>query len=365
MTGTVCYKALWELMALLALAEFSSCEFLVKTAYSPTDLRIMDPGRLGQLHINWTVPPILRSVTDCFVRFQLEYNNTYENRSQIVRIRERSYSAQFDLEKDNHVKVQILISGSCVNSSTEVQSPPVEAVLNAQRKGIPGSKINDSNCVFYNWEYMECIWNKGRVQHPDYQYRLYYWHKGMEQAEECPQYIASKGKKIGCRFNRQFLMDFTEFNICINGSAEGHPLQPAYFTKQIQNLVKPSAITTLSLESLSNGQLSLKWSPSVGRVPHQCLEFEVESGPAGDGDLMQKNITRESSILISRLHEHMPFCLRVRCRVNHFCADSHFWSEWSSSLCLPAEPGLPHILESDDTASGFSDGLESDGESQT
>lgn len=52
--------------------------------------------------------------------------------------------------------------------------------------------------------------------------------------------------------------------------------------------VKPSAITTLSLESLSNGQLSLKWSPSVGRVPHQCLEFEVESGPAGDGDLMVK-----------------------------------------------------------------------------
>uniref|UniRef100_A0A3B3TEF1 Interleukin-13 receptor subunit alpha-2-like n=1 Tax=Paramormyrops kingsleyae TaxID=1676925 RepID=A0A3B3TEF1_9TELE len=283
--------------------------------YSPTDLRIMDPGRLGQLHINWTVPPILRSVTDCFV------------------LRILSYSAQFDLEKDNHVKVQILISGSCVNSSTEVQSPPRSFLVHVYPTGIPGSKINDSNCVFYNWEYMECIWDKGRVQHPDYQYRLYYWHKGMEQAEECPQYIASKGKKIGCRFNRQFLMDFTEFNICINGSAEGHPLQPAYFTKQIQNLVKPSAITTLSLESLSNGQLSLKWSPSVGRVPHQCLEFEVESGPAGDGDLM--NITRESSILISRLHEHMPFCLRVRCRVNHFCADSHFWSEWSSSLCLP------------------------------
>lgn len=31
MTGTVCYKVLWEMIALLALAEFSSCEFPVKT----------------------------------------------------------------------------------------------------------------------------------------------------------------------------------------------------------------------------------------------------------------------------------------------------------------------------------------------
>lgn len=52
---------------------------LLATVDPPEDLVILDPGYLGRLEITWSPPASLINVTDCSVRYQLEYFDTYLN----------------------------------------------------------------------------------------------------------------------------------------------------------------------------------------------------------------------------------------------------------------------------------------------
>uniref|UniRef100_A0A8C9TTR7 Interleukin 13 receptor, alpha 2 n=1 Tax=Scleropages formosus TaxID=113540 RepID=A0A8C9TTR7_SCLFO len=303
-----------------------------KISDPPAELKILDPGYLGHLYINWTLPASLRNLNNCFVRFQLQYFDTSENRLKVVRTTEHSYSAYFNLEKDAHVRVETLISGPCVNGSDELRSMSSEAVLRAHSRGLHGSKIEDLTCVFYNGEYMDCIWTKKNTKPPHSHYHLYFWHQGMEQAQECPQYIELHRERTGCRLYWPLLLEFTEFNICVNGSAMGLPLQAAYFILQVQNQVKPAPVKALNLEPTMDGQFLLEWAPPEGRVPGHCLEFEVES-VAGDTEVIfvgRPLLGRFTTVP----NQCTSVCLRVRGRVHHFCADRSFWSEWSQALFL-------------------------------
>ncbi|XP_035289679.1 interleukin-13 receptor subunit alpha-2-like isoform X3 [Anguilla anguilla] len=300
------------------------------TVLPPADVQVIDPGYLGQLLIRWTLPSNLENPINCSIRFQLQYFNAYEDRWTTIRTTHLSYSAQFDLEKDVHVRVHTLLRGPCVNGS-EVQSPGAEVVLKPPDKGSIGSKIKSLSCVFYRREFLECTWESGEVELDHPIYHLFYWHREMAKTVECPKYIYSNGAtRTGCSFPVDSLLEFTEFNICVNGSSAEGPLRPAYFTLQIQNLVKPAAIEILSLEAQPNGLFHLEWTPSEGKIPGICLEYEVESTQ----NAMQRNITTETAFTSLSMDPSRTNCFRVRSRVHQFCADSGFWSEWSRPSCL-------------------------------
>ncbi|KAG7484750.1 hypothetical protein MATL_G00053320 [Megalops atlanticus] len=339
---TMKYEGMMELSAMLALL-LTWSQFIASygiTVDPPVNLEMTDPGHLGHLHIHWTLPASLENLTDCLVRFQLQFFNTYEDTWVTIRTTQLSYSAQFDLEKDARVRVSTLLRGPCVNGS-EVYSLPVEAVLKPLRKGSMGSKVKGLSCIFYQKEYMECTWEKGDKEPPHPQYNLFFWHRGMQQAMECPEYMHFHGARTGCSFNWDSLMEFTDFNICVNGSSFHRPIRPAYFTLQIQNHVKPAAIKTLNLETLPSGHLHLEWASSKGKISDICLEYEVESRHKGlFGELLQRNITRETTLTFLSMDQGGSHCFRVRSRVHQFCADSSFWSEWSQPSCLPVD--APH-----------------------
>ncbi|KAL4622939.1 interleukin-13 receptor subunit alpha-2-like [Arapaima gigas] len=334
-TGRMQCETQWKLM--VSLLEFCCCLVLVNTVTvdPPAELKILDPGYLGHLYINWTLPASLQNLNNCSVRFQLEYFDTYENRWRVVRTREQSYSAHFSLEKDACVHVETLVSGSCVNSSGELHSASAEAVLPARLGGLHGSKIDHLQCVFHNGEFMDCIWTKNNIKPLRCCYHLYYWHRGMPQAQECPEYLESHGERIGCRLYQPALLQFAEFNICVNGSASGLPLQAAYFSLQVQNQVKPAAVKALRAEATEDSQFLLEWMLPEGGIPQICLEFEVESVLGGTEGPKERNMTRLQSFVVSRPRLCTSVCLRVRSRVHKFCADRSFWSEWSHTICLP------------------------------
>ncbi|KAI1903608.1 hypothetical protein AGOR_G00028950 [Albula goreensis] len=309
------------------------------TVPPPDGLEVVDLEHLGEVLIHWALPVSLQNLTDCSVRFQLQYFDTYEDRWATIRTIHLNYRAQFDLEKDVRVRVFTMLKGSCVDGS-EVLSPGVEAVLKPPNKGSIDSRVENFSCVFYQRELMECSWGKGSDKsiHPDY--HLYYWHRGMEQTLECPDYIHSNGLRTGCSFTWESLQEFTEFNICVNGSSVEGPVRPAYFSLQIQNHVKPAAIETMSLEAQPDGQFHLEWEPPEGRVPDVCLEYEVESGHMDVmEDQLQRNITMDTTLTYISMDQSRTNCFRVRSRMHEFCADTSFWSEWSQPSCLPvSEP---------------------------
>lgn len=57
----------------------------------------------------------------------------------------------------------------------------------------------------------------------------------MQETAECPEYIPSHEHRKGCRFPPVSLLDFSEFNICVNGSSEAGDLEPAFFSLAVQN----------------------------------------------------------------------------------------------------------------------------------
>uniref|UniRef100_A0A3B3QPJ2 Interleukin 13 receptor, alpha 2 n=1 Tax=Paramormyrops kingsleyae TaxID=1676925 RepID=A0A3B3QPJ2_9TELE len=296
----------------------------------PADLRITDPGHLGRLRIGWALPPALKNVARCSVRFQLQYFNTYQDRWTTIRTTHRSFHAQFDLGKEVQVKVFTLLRGPCTNNS-ELLSPPAELVLKPSGGDI-GPKIAGFSCIFHRKEFMECTWNETGDQPGPTQTSLFYWHKNMERALECPGYIFSGAERVGCSFPLDMLLEFSDFNICVNRSSSNRPLQPAYFSLQIQNLVKPSVIETLKLMAHPDGNVTVEWSPPEGRIYHRCLEFEVESLLDG---IMESCITREMNCTFEAPSHSETGCFRVRSRVHMFCADKGFWSDWSLPRCLP------------------------------
>ncbi|KAL4659695.1 interleukin-13 receptor subunit alpha-2-like isoform X1, partial [Arapaima gigas] len=299
----------------------------------PADLRVTDPGHLGLLRISWASPSSLENVTNCSVHFEVQYFDTYEDRWTVIRTTLLEYSANFDLGKDVHVKVQTLLRGPCTENA-ELQSPPAEVLLPPADKGT-GPSISSFNCVFYQKEYMDCRWGERGVELSQVQDHLFYWHSEMGQTMECPEYIQSNGVRRGCRFPEDVLEEFTDFNICVNGSSAAGPLRPSFFTLQIQNHVKPAAIEGLSLDHLPNGNVVVEWSPSRGKIPDHCLEFEVEST---ENNVLHRFITRETTYSSAVEQDWKERCFRVRSRIHQFCADRSFWSEWSHQHCLAGSP---------------------------
>ncbi|XP_030636957.1 interleukin-13 receptor subunit alpha-2 isoform X2 [Chanos chanos] len=299
----------------------------------PTDIHVSDPGHLGHVYIHWTTPASLKNIPECSVRYQLQFYDTYRGDWTGIRTSRLSYSAQFDLMKPIRVRLRTLLRGKCTNG-TEIQSEEVELIQEPDLKGTAGSRITGFNCVYYKWEYMDCTWESGPDQPPHSQLYLYYWHREMGESEECPQYLYSDGVRKGCRFPRQSLLEYSDFNVCVNGSSPANALRPAFFSLQVQMHVKPAVVMSLALTEVSNTTLHLEWTMPEGLVPEHCLEYEVETR-GGDEAKWYTNMTEETTFEVPSVDQSERICCRVRSRVHNLCADIGFWSDWSQPECMP------------------------------
>lgn len=60
-------------------------------------------------------------------------------------------------------------------------------------------------------------------------------HREMDETEECPEYIILNEVRRGCRFPHQSLLEFSQFNMCVNGSSPAGSLRAAFFSLDVQN----------------------------------------------------------------------------------------------------------------------------------
>ncbi|XP_070773377.1 interleukin-13 receptor subunit alpha-2 isoform X1 [Enoplosus armatus] len=307
------------------------------TVDPPVDLGILDPGHLGHLEITWSPSASLTDMTECPKLYQLEYFDTYRDSWSAIRTTRRTYSAQFDLMKDVRVRVYTLLSGPCTNGTMIKSAGYTELVQRPPSTGVVGTEVQDFACVYHNMKYMECNWRRSPKTPANSHQSLYFWHKELEQAEECPKYLISSGVRSGCNFTGIPLPDFIDINFCVNGSSPEGPLKPTYISLQIQNHVKPETTEKLHLQTGPDTQLKLHWDRPAGRVPGHCLEWEVEyNQEAPDGKIALEHIlTKQMSLTLPSIHDNERHCFRVRSKLHKYCADKSFWSEWSRLTCHP------------------------------
>uniref|UniRef100_UPI00398E94F6 interleukin-13 receptor subunit alpha-2-like n=1 Tax=Pristiophorus japonicus TaxID=55135 RepID=UPI00398E94F6 len=301
----------------------------------PTELQVTDPGHLGPLHIRWKAPLSLTSKNVCVVRYMLYYCNVDSTNCKRVITKQLEYTDGFNLNKGIKVTIQTWVKEQCMNG-TELHSNEVEIVYWPPMEGHADSKIRDLQCIVYNLEYMDCIWQNGTNVPRDINYALYYWHEELEQAVECNNYIKNQGHSIGCHFQSDEIIEFTDFNICINGSSEMGQVRPAYYTLQLQDLVEAAAPDKVNLTFTRTDTIYVQWEPPAGKMKPHCLEYEVQiRGKVSDWE--SKIIPKGATSTFLNVTAKSMYCVRVRATVNMFCADDSFWSDWSSVQCLPGQ----------------------------
>ncbi|KAF3705983.1 Interleukin-13 receptor subunit alpha-2 [Channa argus] len=305
------------------------------TVDPPEDLLIVDPGHLGRLEIRWRPPASLANLTECPKLYHLEYFNA--DSRNVIRTSRISYSANFDLMKDVRVRLYTLLSGPCTNDTVIKSKRYTEVVQKPLITGIVAVAVQDFICVYHNMEYMECKWGRNPKMPADSQLKLYFWHKELQQAQECPKYIFSGEVRSGCNFTGKSLPDFTDINFCVNGSSREGPLKPTFISLQTQNQVKPGPTDNLYLQTGSDRQLEILWDNSAGGVPGECLEWEVEHSQEGPDKKMTSEhiLTMETRLRLPSIHENQINCFRVRSKVHKYCAATSFWSDWSYPVCHP------------------------------
>ncbi|XP_072914544.1 leucine-rich repeat and calponin homology domain-containing protein 2-like isoform X3 [Hemitrygon akajei] len=305
---------------------------VLTTVDPPTDVQIIDPGHLGPLHIHWKPPLSLAGKIICMVRYMLFYCNVDSTNCKHVVTGQLKHTDGFNLNKGIIVKIQTLVKEQCENGS-EIHSKWVEKEYWPYKEGHVDSKVKNLQCVVYNMQYMDCLWENGSNVPHDINYRLHYWHHKLDQAMECKTYIKSEGHNIGCHFNEDSLIEFTDFNICINGSSGTRSVRPAYYVFQLQDLVKPAAPYKINMTTSKNGSIYLQWEPPAGKIKPHCLDYEIHSS-GKDSIWKSEKKLEESTYTFLHVNVKPKFCVRLRATVNKFCAENSFWSDWSPTHCL-------------------------------
>ncbi|KAK5858455.1 hypothetical protein PBY51_002592 [Eleginops maclovinus] len=326
----------WLIVMLLSITCRESMHCNGFTVDPPVDVVISDVGQLGRLQISWSPPASQVNVTECSQLYQLEYFDTYIDSWSAIRTAKMNYTAQFDLMKDVRVRVYTLLRGPCTNGILIKSSSYTELVQNPPSTGV-GTPVQDFVCVYHNMKYVECNWGRSPKLSANSQQHLYFWHRELDQTEECPKYLKASGTRFGCNFTENSLPEFTDINFCVNGSSPEGPLKPAFISLQIQNQVKPGTTEKLHLRKVPEAQLELRWDNPAGKVPAHCLEWEVEHNQEGpDGKIaLQQILTDQKSLTLPSIHDTQINCFRVRSKLSKYCANKGFWSGWSPATCQP------------------------------
>ncbi|XP_069468980.1 interleukin-13 receptor subunit alpha-2 [Ambystoma mexicanum] len=322
---------------LLAVFPIICCGTMRITVEPPTHFKIADPGYLGWMVLQWQPPIRLPNLSHCDVKYKLQYRNGDGTVWKTVVTKSLQYSDGFDLSKEIHARLRTLLKGTCTNRS-EVWSKWTEAHLKPSFQDAQQPPVKHFNCLFHNWQHLVCSWQPGSNAAASTNYEFRYWHKNLPQASTCDNYLQSQDVNVGCSFRNQTLDDYTDLFVCVTGYEGSTSHSPSYFRIELQNTVKPyppeHVNVTLSQSEWRYSQTAvIEWHPPEGKVPPQCLEYETH---ITEDKVTWKDLPIQSEITstVYSFKQSHSLCARVRGKVNIFCADDGFWSEWSPTNCL-------------------------------
>uniref|UniRef100_A0A8C5LHA9 Interleukin-13 receptor subunit alpha-2 n=1 Tax=Jaculus jaculus TaxID=51337 RepID=A0A8C5LHA9_JACJA len=294
----------------------------------PQNFSIVDPGYLGYLYLQWQPPVALDK--KCKVEYELKYRSVGNESWKTIITKNLLYKDGFDLNKHVEGKLRTLLSKQCTNGS-EVRSLWTEASYAISEKGSPKTKIEDMNCIYYNWEYLVCYWKPGITIHSDINYFMYFWHEGMDHTLQCSNYFQDKDKNIGCKVSDLESSDYKDFFICVNGSSKHETIRSSYFIFQLQNIVKPESPDYLYITVENSVDIKMKWNTPEGPIPSRCFTYEIV---VREDDTSWVFGTDKNNLLKKKtLNESKDVCFFIRSKVNIYCADDGYWSEWSEEEC--------------------------------
>ncbi|XP_069068657.1 interleukin-13 receptor subunit alpha-2 [Pleurodeles waltl] len=328
--------------SLFTMLPFVCSSSILPSVEPPSDFQFVDPGYLGWMVMQWQSPRDFHNLSNCDVKYKLQYYKDDEKRWKTVLTRSFQYSDGFNLNKELVARIQTVVQGNCTNGSA-VRSEWTEAHFKPTFQGAQESEIQHFHCMFYNGEHLICTWKSISNPPSGTNYYLTYWYEGFPEAVTCGDYIQSYDINVGCSFENQKLTVNTNMFVCLTAYHGPTSNKSSYFKVELQNIVKPSPPEHVNVASPPDCEDSedaiIEWNPPKGKVPSQCLEYETH---VTEDNVSWKAlpIERERTYTSYKFNHSRSQCARVRGKVHKFCADDGFWSEWSPTRCC-------HVTKSD------------------
>ncbi|XP_071979330.1 interleukin-13 receptor subunit alpha-2 [Engystomops pustulosus] len=310
------------------------------TVDPPTNIQVKDLGTLGILEVTWQSPASTNKTSECTPRYELTHQVVNEERWKSVRMKHLTYRGTFDLGKNVVVKMRTYLKGPCTEEN-EVLSEWVEVIYPESSQGSLESKVKSFQCINFNFVNLRCEWEAGDLGRNS-NYELEYWQEGMSQIKSCKKYMAPNGINIGCDFGREKFELFSDLFIRVTGVPGMDPIRPSYFIFQLQNIGKPASPENLTMTMDASDDIIFEWKKPNSKIPAHCFQYEIQSkNPMKTWQTLSTQ--RENRFSFNTSETSKP-CIRVRGKINIYCAAEGYWSEWSEEMCL-SEPSFEFDLK--------------------
>ncbi|KAM5197650.1 cytokine receptor common subunit gamma [Hipposideros larvatus] len=188
--------------------------------------------------------------------------------------------------------------------------------------------LPEVQCFVFNVEYMNCTWNSSSEPQPT-NLTLHYWYKNSDydKVQECGHYLFSSEITSGCQLQKEEIHLYQTFVVQLQDPRE--PSRQATRKLKLQDLVIPWAPENLTLRSLGESQLELRWSSNLNNNLNHCLEHLVQYRSDRDRSWTEQLVGQSPSFTLPSVDGQKLYTFRVRSRYNPLCGSSQHWSEWS------------------------------------
>uniref|UniRef100_A0A8B9J666 Interleukin 2 receptor, gamma b n=1 Tax=Astyanax mexicanus TaxID=7994 RepID=A0A8B9J666_ASTMX len=185
----------------------------------------------------------------------------------------------------------------------------------------------DINCMFINWEYVNCSWTRPKMQNVNYTFSSKLSSKTVYK--ECPQYLQEHGQNVGCRIPFTVEDQFRHFSTNLS---VGRNQSVTKDYDQLLNRVKFNPPNNISVNwTGANGSLCLNWVRSIKQ--QNCVRYMVP------------HKTNKNKYCIPYVSKEVNFTFQVRSKLEGSCGTSDFWSDWSDPVQWGNYTGMLNIIQ--------------------
>ncbi|NXO53441.1 I13R1 protein, partial [Aramus guarauna] len=192
------------------------------------------------------------------------------------------------------------------------------------------------SCVWYNLEYMVCMWRPGENASSNTNYALFYWFDGLNSHKKCSNYSMHQGV-FGCTFNLSFpkgTNTYPAISILIRDDSE--EIRPVCASKNPTTLVKPATPRRVTLAKI-NDEIYVEWSES-DTFPENCLFYEVEyhNGDLDTAQIIKVNLhyLQLTDFFFPIVDPNSKYIFKVRAKPKPECYSSKLYSDWSEEKSI-------------------------------
>uniref|UniRef100_A0A3B1JY17 Interleukin 2 receptor, gamma b n=1 Tax=Astyanax mexicanus TaxID=7994 RepID=A0A3B1JY17_ASTMX len=197
----------------------------------------------------------------------------------------------------------------------------------------------DINCMFINWEYVNCSWTRPKMQNVNYTFSSKLSSKTVYK--ECPQYLQEHGQNVGCRIPFTVEDQFRRFSTKLS-VGRNQSVMKDY--DQLLNRVKFNPPNNISVNwTGANGSLCLNWVRSIKQ--QNCVRYMVQYWRDSKPQVPHK--TNKNKYCIPYVSKKVNFTFQVSSKLEGSCGTSDFWSDWSDPVqwgnYTESLPGSPSV----------------------